>query len=98
MTSLFLDNNRQHRPVCAKTSSSWVRKVLFAAKAHMSPGSFWQAAASAALVAVVSLVSILQAGDWARVSTPARCYFPLYITTVDQLQDSIQCAVLGLHD
>ena len=28
VTSLFLDNNRQHRPVCAKTISSWVWKVL----------------------------------------------------------------------
>ena len=28
VTSLFLDNNRQHRPVCAKTISSWVRKIL----------------------------------------------------------------------
>ena len=28
VTSLFLGNNRQHRPVCAKTISSWVRKVV----------------------------------------------------------------------
>ena len=28
VTSLFLGNNRQHRPVCAKTISSWVRKVF----------------------------------------------------------------------
>ena len=41
VTSLFLGNNRQHRPVCAKTLSSWVRKVLSVAKAHMSPGSLW---------------------------------------------------------
>ena len=38
-------------------------------------------AASAALVAGVSLVSILQAGDWARVSTLTRHYFSPYITT-----------------
>ena len=75
VTSLFLGNNRQHRPVCAKTISSWVRKVLCVAKAHMSLGSLWGAAASAALAAGVSLVSILQAGDWARVSTLARHYF-----------------------
>ena len=48
VTSLFLGNNRQHRPVCAKTISSWVRKVLGVAKAHMSPGSLWGVAASAA--------------------------------------------------
>ena len=36
MTSLFLGNNRQHQPVCAKTISSWVQKVLSVAKAHMS--------------------------------------------------------------
>ena len=28
VTSLFLSNNRQHWPVCAKTIPSWVRKVL----------------------------------------------------------------------
>ena len=38
VTSLFLGNNRQHRPVCAKTISSWVRKVLCVTKANMSPG------------------------------------------------------------
>ena len=53
---------------------------------------------AAALAAGVSLVSILQAGDWARVSTPARHYFSPYITTVDQQQDSIQHAVLGLSE
>ena len=41
----------------------------------MSLGSLQGAVASAALVACVSLVSILQAGDWARVSTLARHYF-----------------------
>ena len=78
----FLGDNRQHRPVCAKTISSWVRKVLYVAKAHMLPSYLW-GAASAALVAGVSLVSILQAGDWARVSTLVRHYFFPYITTVD---------------
>ena len=98
MTSPFLGNNRQHRPVCAKTISSWVRKVLCVAKAHMSLGSIWGAAASVALAAGVSLVSILQAGDWARVSTQARHYFSPYITTVDQHQDSLQHAELGLSE
>ena len=42
----------------------------------MSPGFLHGAPASAALVAGVSLVSILQAGDWARVSTLASHYFP----------------------
>ena len=62
----------------------------------MSPGSLWGKVASAALVAGVSLVSILQAGDWARVSTPARHYFSPYITTVDWHQDSVQHAMLVL--
>ena len=51
--------------------------------------------ASAALAVVVSLVTILQAGDWARVSTLARHYFSTYITTTDWNQDSVQHAVLG---
>ena len=63
VTFLFLGNKRQHRLVCAKTIHPWVRMVLCAAKAHMSPGSLWQTAASAALVAGVSQVSILQTGD-----------------------------------
>ena len=41
VTSLFLGNNRQYQPVCAKTISSWVRKVLGVAKAHMSLGYLW---------------------------------------------------------
>ena len=96
VTSPFWGNNRQHWPVCAKTISSWISKVLFVAKAHMSLSSLWGwAAASAALAAGVSLVYILQAGDWARVSTPGRHYFSTYITIMDQHQDSVQHAVLG---
>ena len=41
VSSLFMGSNRQHRPVCAKTISPWVRKVLCVAKAHMSLGSLW---------------------------------------------------------
>ena len=98
MTFVFLGNNRQHRPVCAKTISAWVWKVLSVAKAHMSLGSLQGAAAFAALVAGVSLVSILQAGDWASVSTLARHYISPYITTTDWHQDSIWCAMLGLSE
>ena len=98
VTSLFLGNSRQHQPVCAKTISSWVRKVLGVAQAHMSLGSLQGVAASAALAAGVSLLTILQAGDWTRVSTLARCYFSTYITTTDQHQDSMQHAVLGLNE
>ena len=55
-------------------------------------------AASATSAAGVSLVTILQAGDWARVSTPARHYFSTYITTMDWHQDSVQHAVLDLSE
>ena len=41
VTFLFLGNNRQHKLVSAKTISSWLRKVLCVAKAHMSPDSLW---------------------------------------------------------
>ena len=98
VTSLVWGNNRQHQPVCTKTISSWVRKVLCVAKAHMSLGSLWEVAASAALTAGFSLVTILQVGDWTRVSTPARHYFSTYITTTDQHQDSMQHAVLALSE
>ena len=54
--------------------------------------------ASLALAFGVSLVSILQAGDWSRVSTPARHYFSTYITATDQYQDSVHCTVLGLSE
>ena len=46
----------------------------------------------------VSLVSTLQAGDWVKVSTPARCYFSTCITTMDQYHDSVKHAVLGLGE
>ena len=56
------------------------------------------AAASAALVAGVSLVSTLLTGDRARVSTPARHYVSPYFTTTEQHQDHVQHAVLGLSE
>ena len=39
VASLFLGNNRQHMPVCAKIMSSWVRNIECIAKAHMSLGT-----------------------------------------------------------
>ena len=98
MTSLFLGNNRQHQPVCAKTISSWVQKVLCVAKAPMSPGSLQGLLLLQPWQLVFSLVTIMQAGDWTRVSTPARHYFSTSITTMDQDQDSMQCALLGLSE
>ena len=47
-------------PVCAKMIY-WVRKILSMTKTHMSLDTLRVDAASAALVAGVSLVSILQA-------------------------------------
>ena len=58
----------------------------------MSLGSLWEVAAG------VSLMTILQVGDWARVSTPARHYFSTYITNMGQHQDSVQSAVQGLSE
>ena len=39
VSSLFLDNNRQHIMVCGNTISSRVRNILSFAKIHMSVGS-----------------------------------------------------------
>ena len=66
------------------------------AKTHMSSGTLQGAAASAALLAGVSFVFILLAGDWTRVSTTARHYYSTYITATDWHQDPVQHAVLGL--
>ena len=64
----------------------------------MPPGVIWAALASTALVAGFSLVSVLQAGDWARISTLAGHYFSMYITTRDWRQDSLRQALLGVSD
>ena len=40
VSSMFLGYNRQHMKVCAKTVSSFLKKVLSIAKAHMSPCTF----------------------------------------------------------
>ena len=65
VTSLFLGNIRQHRPVCAKTISFWEGKFfVFLKHICLQTLSGW-VAASAAIAAGVSPVSILQAGDWA---------------------------------
>ena len=60
VSSLFLGNNRQHTPVCAKMISTWVRKVLYIVKAHMC---LCAVHCDAALAASLSLVSMLHAGD-----------------------------------
>ena len=39
MSFAFLGNNRQHMPICAEMVSSWVRRGLSIAKAHMSLGT-----------------------------------------------------------
>ena len=63
---------------------SFGKESLDVAKAHMTQ------VLSAGFVAGVSLVSILQVGDWASVSTPAMYYSSTYITTTDWHQDSVQ--------
>ena len=74
-STLFNDNKGQHTSACAKMISSWIRKVLSIAKEHVSPVAVWGVATSLALVAGVSLVSKLQVGDCAMVSTPANKNF-----------------------
>ena len=90
--SLFLGNNRQYSLVYAKTISSWVRKVLCVAKAHMSPGSLWGVAVSTALAASVSLVSILQVDDWADFLHELDTIFPP--TSLLQICTRILCSML----
>ena len=51
-----------------------------------------------ALVAGVFIVSILQADELARVSTPASQYFSIYIIATDWHQDLVQCVILGLSE
>ena len=48
---------------------------FWALQSHMSPSTLCSTAVSASLMAIVFMVSILQAGDWARFSTPARHFF-----------------------
>ena len=98
VSSLFLGNSRQHIAVCAQIISSSVRKSLSTAKAHMSQGILQDAMTPVALAADVSQVSIQQAGDWPRISIPARFYFLTYITTTHWPQHSAQCVVLGLSE
>ena len=84
--------------VCAEIIFSWLNKVLGIAKAQTSLGSLQAAVVLVAFVAGVCLVSILQASDWARVSTSAKLYFSTYITATEWEQDSIQHAVMGLSE
>ena len=62
----------------------------------MSLGTFRDAVMSAALAADISLVSIMQAGDWIRVSTPVKHYLSTDSTTTNQYQYSLQHTILGL--
>ena len=74
-----------------------MRRALVIAKTHMSLGTLQGGAVSSAFVAGISLVSILQAGNFASISTTAIHYFSTYIITTDQHHDSIQQAALGPH-
>ena len=58
--------------------------------------TFQGTVASVALGTGLSLVTILQAEDWANVSN--RHYFTRYVTTPDWYQDSVQCVVLALSE
>ena len=64
----------------------------------MSLDTLQGAALSVALVAGVSLMFIMQAGNQARISTLAGHYFSTYITTKVGYQDSLQHAVLCLSE
>ena len=64
----------------------------------MSLGTPGDDGASTALAGGVSLVSILQAGDWARVSTPGSHYFSTHTATTNQHQVSVQHVVLGFNE
>ena len=94
VTPLSLGNDMQHRPVCAKTISSWIRNIFCTAKEQMSLGG----CSICSLGTWCFLVSSLQAGDWARVSTQDKTPFSTYFSTTDQHQFSVQCAVLCLSD
>ena len=58
VSSLFLGNNRQHMPVCAKIISFGEKKVIQIAEVHISLGAVQGAVTYATLVVGVSLVSI----------------------------------------
>ena len=76
----------------SKMISFWGMKVLSIVKAHVSRYSP-KCCLSVAIVAGASLVLILQASDWATVSSPARHYFQnislLHIST------RIPCSMLS---
>ena len=77
-TYLFLGNNGQQMPVCSQ-DDFFLGIEDFKYVRHMYLGILQGTEACAASVAWVSLVSILLAGDWARVFTPvANCFSNTY--------------------
>ena len=79
MSSLFL----RTKIVCAKMISSWVEKILSIARLYIYLHVLTRVLWNIGFGGCVSLLSILEAGNWARVSTPARHYFSTYITITD---------------
>ena len=67
-----------------------IRMVLSIAKVYVSTDGIQAAMVSATLLVCVSLVSILQAGYLAWVSTSGRHYFCTYITNTDRHYDCVQ--------
>ena len=93
---LFIINNWEYMPISAEMISSLIRKVLSAAKEHMSLGTFWSVGASADLAAI-SLMSILQAVGWIKVSAPFQHISPQKISTRIQVSMMFWIIMIKQH-
>ena len=71
---LFIITRAPHTPASGATLSSWLRKVIQQSGQLGSGGSVRSASTSRALGRGVTLDLVLNAGDWARVSTFKRFY------------------------
>ena len=85
-------------PICAKQFLPRQGKFQVLVKHTCPLGPLQGAVVFRALLAGTSLVTIPQASDSVRVSTPARHYFSTYNTITDEHWDSTQHVFLHLFE
>ena len=72
---LFISLARPHHGVASTTIAHWLEKTIGLSGQSGSGGSTRSVSTTKALTSGASLVAVLEAGDWARVSTFSRFYF-----------------------
>ena len=83
---LFVTHNAPHKDASTSTITRWIAKVISQSGQHGSGGSVRSGSSSYALARGASIETVLEAGDWSRVSTFKKFYFkPVPLTYMEHV-------------